>query len=242
MPCLGGGARLRPSSPFAGIMRSTLADSGSKFIKKVTKVKAHQLVSLMPEGEEKWHALGNQLADHYADLGARRHSQGFRHLLQEVELDQADVGWAAKLVLSLCTSPQRSCEMQGSQSLGEDQEAHPGPHLVLWPGKVAVLSLLPPTMSVGSKASRLWQPCSGGSELPGQALQFGWPCVGGGAVPGVAFVLLQGLWGLGHKGVCQSALALPEAAQHWWKSGPQEGCRAGASLGQGHACSGPRLL
>ena len=168
--------RLRPTSPFAGIMRSTLSDWGSQFIKQVVKVKAHQQVSAMQEGEAKWQAQGNQWADHFAELGAKRHNQGFQPLLPELEADQADVGQAAKLVLrlwQLWPSLPRGAPKASRTLVPRVPRQVAGHNWCFGVGRWQCSACFAVSGSDLCKANRQRQVCQGISPLPQRALDLG---------------------------------------------------------------------
>ena len=66
-------AKLRHSFPFAGIVRSTLGEQGSRHIEGCIKVKAHLSLSDNMSYGFRQHTIANERADHFAKLGAKQH-------------------------------------------------------------------------------------------------------------------------------------------------------------------------
>ena len=94
-------SNLRHSFPFAGIVRSTLSDQGSRHIEGCIKVKAHLSLSHNMSHELRQRTMANERADHFAKLGAKQHPGPSEVQSAGWAQDLEDLGHFASLVANI---------------------------------------------------------------------------------------------------------------------------------------------
>ena len=93
--------RLSPDKPYAGIVKSTMADPGWLHVKSCSKVKAHCRLSADMDDEAATKVILNSRADHFAKLGAQLHHAPSEEASERWQRDLSDMKAVAKLICTL---------------------------------------------------------------------------------------------------------------------------------------------